>query len=218
MSLLRLHSTNDHVTTLGPGPALGIWVQGCPIGCVGCTSRPTWDPRGGVTAEVSDVVHWMNASGLRHVTISGGEPMEQAPALIELIDRARAERDWVVTCYSGYHLDALRRDRRPRTSDLLDRLDLLIDGPYLAQRHAPLLWRGSTNQRVRSLSGRVDLPADLSAGVAYVSNPDRSGEFIGVFPEPRLLETVTAALAANGTPVTVSERPRSFPFPTHQEQ
>jgi anaerobic ribonucleoside-triphosphate reductase activating protein len=217
MAALRIHSTNDDVTTLGPGPALGLWVQGCAIGCSGCTSAPTWDQRGGVLAEVGDVARWMARSERRHLTISGGEPMDQAPALLELIDRARADRDWIVTCYSGYRLAALRHDHRPGTSDLLSRLDLLIDGPYVERRHAPLLWRASTNQQIHDLSGRVEIPVDRSAGVTYQGAPDGSGEFIGVFPEPRFLDRLTEHLATNGTPVVVTERPRPFPFPTNQE-
>lgn len=40
---VNIYINNAHfpVTVLGPG-ALGIWTQGCSIGCKGCVSRDTW--------------------------------------------------------------------------------------------------------------------------------------------------------------------------------
>ena len=48
----------DHfpVTALGPGPRLGLWVQGCHLACPGCMSRDTWDPYGGDAAAIDDLV------------------------------------------------------------------------------------------------------------------------------------------------------------------
>lgn len=218
MTLLRLHATNNHVVTLGPGPAVAIWVQGCGRGCPGCASEQTWAVAGGVLADITDIASWMNASPLCYLTISGGEPMEQAPAIVELIDAARRDRDWVVTCYTGYGIEPLRRDLRPGTSALLDRLDLLIDGPYLVESHAPLLWRGSSNQRIHDLSGRVELPAaDESVGVTPVIGSDGSFELVGVYPEPLMLDRLVEGLGQRGTPVSVSSRDRTFPFPTRRE-
>ena len=33
------------VTALGPGRRLGVWVQGCSIGCAGCLAHDTWARR-----------------------------------------------------------------------------------------------------------------------------------------------------------------------------
>jgi len=152
------------------------------------------------------------------MTASGGEPAEQAPALSELIDTARRERDWIVTCYSGYSLESLRRNIRPGTAALLDRLDLLIDGPYLVEQHASLLWRGSSNQRIHNLSGRVDLPLrDESVGVTPVISRDGSVEFIGVYPERETFDHLVNSLRRRGTLLSPSTSPRSFPFRTHKE-
>lgn len=218
MALLRMHAANEHVVTLGPAPALAIWVQGCDRGCAGCASEQTWASAAGALADTDDIVAWMSGSPLRHLTISGGEPMEQAPALTILIDRARRGRDWVVTCYTGYRIETLRRDIRPGTSELVKRLDLLVDGPYVEDLHAPLLWRGSSNQRIHNLSDRVELPTDdESVGVSAFIGSDGSFELVGVYPEPRMVEHLVESLGRRGTPVSVSPRPRTFPFPTRKE-
>lgn len=218
VALLRIHAVNDHVVTLGPAPAVAIWVQGCGRGCAGCASEQTWAPEAGALADTADIVAWLSASPHRHLSISGGEPLEQAPALVSLIEGARRERDWVVTCYTGYRIETLRRDIRPGRSELVKRLDLLIDGPYIQELHAPLLWRGSSNQRIHNLSGRVALPADdESVGVSPVVGSDGSFELVGVYPEPRMLEDLVKSLGRRGTPVSVSPRRRTFPFPTRKE-
>lgn len=218
MSLIRLHSVDPHVTTLGPPPAAGIWVQGCDIGCRDCTSRSTWESLGGAHAEVADVAGWLSATGRSNLTLSGGEPMDQAEVLAELIDAIRLGQDWVVTCYSGYRLEALQVDHRPGSAALLERIDLLIDGPYLAQQHAPLRWRGSRNQRLHSLTGRVEVPDDpiddVAVGVEVVLVGGEGFELIGVPPVPRMAERFAEALDRNETPVEVSRRARAFPFAT----
>ena len=58
--------------------------------------------------------------------------------------------------YSGYTFEQLlqREDARP----LLDKLDLLVDGPFVeSQKSIELRFRGSANQRV------LDVPASLAA-------------------------------------------------------
>jgi anaerobic ribonucleoside-triphosphate reductase activating protein len=207
MTLLRQNSTEANVTTLGPSPALGIWVQGCDRACPECVSPHTHSPEEGVLREPADVAHWMNESPLSHLTISGGEPMQQAPALIEMIDLAREKRDWIVTCYSWYLLKQLQEDVLPRTADLLQRLDLLIDGPFIAALAGSFLWRGSSNQKIHNLSGRVKLPDhDESQGMTVEILPDGSFAFVGVPPERGMVDRFIEASALRGTEVSVTTR------------
>jgi anaerobic ribonucleoside-triphosphate reductase activating protein len=110
---------------------------------------------GGEVVEVDTLA--ADLAGLPHiegVTLSGGEPMSQAAALCRLIDQVRARRDLSFVCYTGHTLEALRRTGSAAQHALLDRLDVLIDGPYVQERHTDLRWRGSDNQRVWFLSPR----------------------------------------------------------------
>jgi anaerobic ribonucleoside-triphosphate reductase activating protein len=129
---------------------------------------------------------------------------------VEVLDAARSERDWLVTCYTGRRLEALRSSGRSDVIALLDRVDLLVDGPYLPGQHADLLWRGSRNQRLLPLSGRIELPAeDRSAGVDAVVDHDGSVAVVGVPPVRGFLPRFEDALGV-GTAVDI--RPRTFPF------
>ncbi len=40
---ILLNKAHFPVTVLGPGRRIGIWLQGCSIGCAGCISQDTWE-------------------------------------------------------------------------------------------------------------------------------------------------------------------------------
>jgi anaerobic ribonucleoside-triphosphate reductase activating protein len=42
MQILYLNKAHYPVTTLGPGRRIGLWLQGCGLGCPGCLSQDTW--------------------------------------------------------------------------------------------------------------------------------------------------------------------------------
>jgi anaerobic ribonucleoside-triphosphate reductase activating protein len=123
--------------------------------CPGCVAPETLPFEGGQEVQVEALARDLaEDSGIEGVTFSGGEPMSQAPALCRLIDKVRAARDLSFLSYTGFTLEFLRRSGTAMQRALLDRLDLLIDGPYLRERHTTLRWRGSDNQHVHFLTPR----------------------------------------------------------------
>ena len=153
---IRISALNVPVTNLGHGRRLGIWVQGCSIGCRGCVAVDTWatDPR--TESTVDEVMRWvegLDATDLDGVTISGGEPFEQPEALRELLERLRVwragtGRDIDLLCYSGRHEHDLIRDH----GDILALLDVVIPEPFVRERAATIALRGSDNQRIVPLT------------------------------------------------------------------
>jgi len=208
---LQLNSVAEGVTNLGPGPATLLWTQGCHVGCRGCMSVDTWNPFAGVRAQPSDVATWLLTKKSRFLTISGGEPTEQAPALNALLDHL--DEQWVVTMYSGHDLEALRAADRPGVTELLGRIDVLIAGPYIQERHARLLWRASDNQVIHDLTLRAPIAEDLSAGIS-VRITGGGLEIIGVPPEPGFIDALRSKAADGGSRLGISRQPRTFPFPT----
>ena len=60
--------------------------------------------------------------------------------------------------YSGFTMEELLRGSREQRM-LLEKLDVLIDGPYIEEQRSLLLaYRGSRNQRI------IDVPASLRTG------------------------------------------------------
>lgn len=156
-------------SVLGPGLRAVVWVQGCPLCCPGCLA-PGWipfTPARLVSAEAlaNELLAHPLISGL---TFSGGEPMAQAAGLARVARLARARRRLDIICFSGFTLERLRQaPPYPGVADLLEQVDVLIDGPYIAQQDDNRGLRGSANQRIHHLSGRL-------AGVDLQSAPRRA--------------------------------------------
>ena len=135
----------------GPGIRLTVFVQGCPHRCPGCHNPETHDPQGGYTCAIQKIYDTvMQNPLLRGITLSGGEPFEQAEALIPLA-RAVAAQSKDIVIYSGYTFEELleKGQREPAVLELLSLACLLVDGRFiLAQRDLTLRFRGSSNQRL----------------------------------------------------------------------
>ena len=145
----------------GPGLRFALFVQGCSHGCPGC-HNPDSHPHGqGTKRTVDELYERIVANRLvRGVTISGGEPFEQAGPCGELASRLK-DAGYDVWAYSGYLIEDLmdRALTDPSTERLLGSIDVLVDGPFVeSQRSFDLRWRGSRNQRV------LDVPASLASG------------------------------------------------------
>jgi anaerobic ribonucleoside-triphosphate reductase activating protein len=168
MTTLLVNREHYPVTTLGPGLRAGIWTQGCSLRCPGCISRDTWEPDPRRRLPVHHLLAWLQSlPELDGITISGGEPFEQADGLIALLQDLRAwsqGRDPApdVLVYSGSTSSAL--NRRPKARRALALADAVITGPYLERRSPAGRWRGSSNQRLIPLSdlGRSRYPAEES--------------------------------------------------------
>jgi anaerobic ribonucleoside-triphosphate reductase activating protein len=156
--LLRLARTAERCEVLGPGARFVIWVQGCHLACPGCVSVDTHPFEGGEVVEVAPLARRIAAEAMDGLTISGGEPMLQAAALVDLVTLLGRDRpELTVMCYSGYTLEHLREHGTAAQRRLVDCVDCLIDGRFMEERQSnpPLRWRGSANQRVHLLSPRV---------------------------------------------------------------
>jgi len=153
--VLHLARRANCCTVLGPGRRAVLWVQGCPFRCPGCVAPEAQPFRGGQDVDVASLADELSGlPDIEGVTFSGGEPLAQAAAFINLIDLIRFKRDLTFMSYTGYTLEHLHRQGTPAQKALLRRLDILVDGPYIASRHTNLRWRGSDNQRVHLLTPR----------------------------------------------------------------
>jgi len=149
------------VEGLGPGRRLAIWLRGCGRRCPGCLSPELWEP--GEASPVEGIADTLapllpRADGL---TVSGGEPFDQAEALTALITSLRRESDVEVLVYTGYLLEELRA-RGGAATVLLESIDILIDGPFEESASNTLQWRGSDNQRVHLLTPRAQRHAEAA--------------------------------------------------------
>jgi len=202
--MLQLRKAHWPVTTLGFGRRVGIWLQGCSIGCPGCCSRDMWSSIGGATMSVSDLVSWCGKCAgdqLDGITISGGEPFEQAEGLLELVSelgslRQQAAREVDLLCYSGMPWRRLQKDHPA----ILDLLDVIVPEPFVTTLDSASL-RGSINQPLIALSdlGRRRYPAGKSMPIKrlQIEVNEQNIWIIGI-PEKGDLERIEQHCQANG--------------------
>ena len=98
----------------------------------------------------------IEADPYANVTFTGGDPMYQCDGFAELARAIHQRTNKDIWCYTGFTFETLiTRAQR----ELLELLDVLVDGPFIEKLRDPdLLFRGSSNQRL------IDVPASLYAG------------------------------------------------------
>jgi anaerobic ribonucleoside-triphosphate reductase activating protein len=177
----RVHGIEPRSRANGPGARFVVWLQGCTLGCPGCFNPGTHDPAGGREVPVAELAAQLAATpGIEGLSLSGGEPLQQPAAAAALLDAARA-LGLSTLAFSGYAEDEIRA--LPGGPEVLARLDVLIDGRYVAGERLATGLRGSANQRIRLLTGRYQL-ADVEATPVAEIRISPSGELVltGVDP------------------------------------
>ena len=149
-TFLRVAGVIEESIVDGPGIRFVLFLQGCRLHCPGCQNPQTWDFDGGTLVPVSEVLGRIKANPLvRGVTFSGGEPFEQAAAVLPLAEELKAQ-GYHLMAFTGYTLEQLVQ--KPECRAFLEKLDLLVDGPYIeAQKSLDLRFRGSKNQRILNI-------------------------------------------------------------------
>lgn len=155
--LLNIAASCIGTRSLGPGWRSVVWVQGCHLRCRGCVA-PEWIPQ--INARLikpadlaSELLSDLKIDGL---TISGGEPMLQAKNLANFIDAVKVIKPINVICFTGYRYEwLLNQPDQCGIGELLKRVDVLIDGPYVENENNNLGLRGSQNQRFIHLTEKL---------------------------------------------------------------
>ena len=154
---LRVAGVIEESIVDGPGIRFVLFLQGCRLHCPGCQNPHTWDFEGGTLVPADEVLARIKGNPLVHgVTFSGGEPFEQAEALLPLAEVLK-EQGYNLIAFTGYTLEQLLQ--KPECAAFLEKLDLLVDGPFIeAQKSLALRFRGSRNQRI------INVPATRASG------------------------------------------------------
>jgi anaerobic ribonucleoside-triphosphate reductase activating protein len=167
---MLIHGFVAHSRVNGPGMRAVVYFQGCNLGCDGCWNPATHafvgPPRGAQdVAEQVAAAHQMQF--IEGVTFSGGEPMQQARDLLDLISLLRRTRPEIsIGIYSGYTERELESGRfwtrygialeaRSRVwEDIKQYLDFAVLGRFVAARPSQFPLRTSANQILRLFSNR----------------------------------------------------------------
>ena len=187
---MRIHRILEVSNANGPGSRFVVWVQGCSRNCPGCFNPQTHDPCAGYELEVSEIIQQIPLAKVGGITVSGGEPFEQAEELLELLEET-GRKGLNRLVYSGYTYEELLAQKSCAYKKCLSEIDILIDGAYEKENPPLMPWTGSGNQRLIQLHcGRIKKiykKKDIETAAAVAPNGeiiiDKNGGIIttGIF-------------------------------------
>lgn len=135
----------------GPGLRFVVFVQGCSHNCLNCHNPQTHDPSGGYESSIDEIIEQLKSDSLvEGVTLSGGDPFEQALACTKLaVEIKHFNPELTIWTYTGYTYEQLVSSGNYEWQLLLDLTDVLVDGPFIESKKSyELKFRGSSNQRL----------------------------------------------------------------------
>ncbi len=193
-----VHSHETASTVDGPGFRYTVWLSGCHLRCQYCHNPDTWAPHHGhrltagqVIGDASRFAPFLRATN-GGFTVSGGEPLVQAPFALELLRRASADLGLHTALdTNGYLGDRLSDDDLADIDLVLLDLKAFDDG-----RHRRLTGHG--NEAILAFARRL---ADLGrpVWVRYVLVPgltddhadiDALGSFVAPMANVQRLEVL----------------------------
>ncbi|WP_253563359.1 4Fe-4S single cluster domain-containing protein [Pseudomonas laurylsulfativorans] len=132
----------------GPGLRLTLWVQGCALNCKGCFNQSTHPRIASTLMPISELSQKIDALDIAGVTLSGGEPLDQALALEQLIMAVNGEKNWIL--YTGYTPKEIFQNEA--MTRVVKAVDLTLAGRYRHNAKHPY-----QHKQIIKTSDRVDI-------------------------------------------------------------
>ena len=107
----------------GPGERAVVWFQGCDLHCRGCFNPASHPFDRACDKRVEEVAEWVLAcQGIEGLTLSGGEPFQQAGDLRHLCEYIKLRRpEFSIGVFSGYTLQERSSHAETVSNDLEQR-------------------------------------------------------------------------------------------------
>ncbi len=212
-SLLNVHAIMPVSHANGPGARTVVWTQGCRLCCPGCCNPSTYSHKSRILVDPQRLAtSILTIRGIEGLTVSGGEPFEQAPAVGHLCQKVK-KGSLSVMVFTGWTYERICQCPDQAVRSLLEQIDILVDGPFirhLADKH--LLWRGSRNQKIRFLTDRYRADVLQSSSQLQVEGQLPSGAPLQItgFPEGTDLMLLVQRLAAEAGILLVPTNPEQM--------
>lgn len=144
----------------GLGVRTSIFVTGCSHNCYNCFNSEYKNFNFGevwTEKETNKIISYLKNDHIRGLSILGGEPMQNAGDLREIIQEIKEHSDKDIWLWSGYTYEEILEKEEKRK--LLKEVDVLIDGKFIdEEKDLTLKYRGSSNQRV------IDVRESIKSG------------------------------------------------------
>lgn len=141
------------IKSLGIKTRVAIWTTGCFRNCFNCSNPELQYSDASKDVNVELIIESIKDYDFQGVTISGGEPFLQIHELAKLVKLINEELHIDdILIFTGYTLLELENMHDDDVNYILKHISVLVDGPYIEQKHIELPLRGSENQIVHILN------------------------------------------------------------------
>ena len=125
----------------GPGVRTVVFFQGCDLHCKGCQNPSTWEMKNGTEMTTDELVTILEKEVVnKKVTFSGGEPLMQVDALIDIVKKLEG---FDIAVYTGHEFKEVPKE-------LLDNITYIKTGSFKEELKSTVKpYVGSTNQEFR---------------------------------------------------------------------
>ena len=138
---------NEHL--YGPGKRLLLYLKGCSLHCDGCINPHLWPFEGGTLIATKELLEICEKERVCGITLHGGEPLDQADALLDFVQSAK-RKALTVILFTGY----TKKELHNAQVTVWNISDLVVAGRFQKdKRNVNLQFRGSTNQRIYKHKG-----------------------------------------------------------------
>ncbi len=140
------------VKTLGYGNRIGIWTVGCNHYCRNCSNPELWSLDEGKSISVNQIIECVKkVEGADGITITGGDPFLQDDELYQLVVQLLEIGYEDILVYTGYTIEELQY-KSIFSRSILEKIGILVDGPYVDELNDNKSIRGSINQKIYILN------------------------------------------------------------------
>ena len=147
----RIHSFETFGTLDGPGIRFVIFMQGCPLRCLYCHNRDTWNAAGGreytadeIIDELKKYLSFISFSG-GGITVTGGEPTLQAEFVTEVFKKCKEIEVHTALDTSGF-ADI------EKVKELLEYTDLILLDIKQASEEKHRMITGVGNEKIKKFA------------------------------------------------------------------
>lgn len=132
----------------GEGVRVSLYVTGCSHGCDGCFNSYLFNPNSGdlfTDSTMGYLLGALNIPMIQGLTFLGGDPLYKrnlvgVKKIIDTVKEQLPEKD--IWLWTGYTLEEMTKEQR----EIIESVDMVIDGRYNKDLPTQKPWRGSDNQ------------------------------------------------------------------------
>lgn len=143
----------------GPGIRVSLFVSGCTLNCKNCFNKAYQNFSFGEELDeetVQRLIEYLSNPSIKGLTLLGGEPMDNAVELLDIVTRIKQQSEKEIWIYSGYTFEEIVQCENRLA--LLKQCNVLVDGRFVEElKDLRLRFRGSRNQRIIDIQSSLML-------------------------------------------------------------